>query len=299
MKKITYKMEKNPQYYDEIDLFICSNYSPVLVDQNLLVRVKLLFVVEVDDYIQVGDIRNTATNCKNSKVDFSNIDTDYGITRILAKILNSGMSENSKVYLDTCKVVLPIYTFIYRYLKNEVKVKNIDFIYREYIQYDNPYDYKLHQGKLTSWELECFGGTVDQKLEANIYFLGFEGGLSQAIERFREPEMKILLNGCPSYMPHYKDISKIMNAHLRANKYKEDFYSATNPYEVYNKIAELYEDYAIEYQLVLALCGSTPSCIGAVAYANDHTGVRIVYSRPNAYKFSSSELLNTWIYSNF
>lgn len=294
MNKEIYEIRKNETINADIDYLIVSNYSPLCEKFEEFNKIKNLFLIDSDGTWNKSRKYNNIDNIIVVEIDYSNNAVDYGIVRNYFSKLQ--ISSDALICIDSTNLVLQIYSYIYAYLTDIVQCDKVWFIYHEAKVYKNPSTYNYHDGVISTVQLECFGETENKKKELIVYLIGFEGSLTEAIDRMKEPEKKIIINGFPSYLLSYKDISILNNTHLFSNTYSVDYCSASNPFQTYNKLQSIYKKYNDKYKITVAPCGSTPSCIGAVMFAAAIEDVNIIISRPEKYNFVKRIYENRWLY---
>lgn len=296
MNKVIYDIQKNEKITDNVDWLIVSNYSPLCENLDDFIHIKNIFLIDLDNSWDSKEIFNNVDKIYVVDVNYKNEGIDYGIVREhFSKLL---IGKNDLVCIDTSNLVLPIYSYIYAYLKDIVFCNTVWFMYHETKIYDHPDKYKLHDGILKPVQLECFRETENKKDELMIFLIGFEGSLTMAIDREKEPAKKIIINGFPSYLLSYKDASLTRNTHLFSDNYSLNYCTASNPYQTYNKLLSIYQKYKDKYKISIATCGSTPSSIGAIMFAASIDDVNIITTRPENYKHERREYKNRWIYKS-
>lgn len=294
MKKEIYDIRKNEKIGVPVDWLIISNYSPLCESLDDFIEIRNLFIIDNDGTWNNNIAFDNVNHIFVVKVDYSHDAVDYGIVRDNFSKMNIQM--DNLVCIDSTNLVLQIYSYIYAYLVDIVQCNKVWFIYHEAKIYKNPKDYKYHEGMINTVQLECFREVDRKKKELLVYLIGFEGMLTEAIDREKEPEKKIIINGFPSYLLSYKDVSILNNTHLFSNTYSIDYCTASNPFQTYNKLLSIYNRYNDEYKITIAPCGSTPSSIGAVMFAATIDDVNIIISRPERYNFEERVYENRWLY---
>lgn len=294
MNKQIYDIKKNEICEEPIDWMIMSSYSPLCETMEGFKQIKNLFLIDNDgtwnETIKYPNVERIFL----VKVDYTHTGVDYGIVR--EHFSKMDIHPDHNIYIDSTNLVLQIYSYIYAFLVDIVGCEKICFLYHEARNYKNPKEYKYHDGVITTVQLECFRERDIKKKELIVYLIGFEGMLTMAIDREKEPEKKIIINGFPSYLLSYKDVSILNNSHLFSNNYTVDYCTATNPFQTYNKLDSIYKRYGENYKITIAPCGSTPSSIGAVMFAATIEDVSIIVSRPEKYNYEKRIYENRWIY---
>lgn len=286
---------KNIKVIGTADWVFTSNTSPLMDNLSNFEEIENLIIFCVDPNIDVTLRECSVKKSSVIKIDYSNSDPDYGVTRKV--VANFPMVNGSRVYIDCTNLMVSLYSYIYTYIREVYNESSVSFIYFETVNYEDPQNYQFHVGSLNKIQLDCFTENNDNDRELVVYLTGFEGSLTEVIDREIEPAKKVIINGFPSFLLSYKDISLVKNLHLHVNNFSVDYCSASNPYHVYNKLLSIYEKYKGDYKITLALCGSTPTSIGAIMLASDIGDVKVVVARPEKYEHIKRVYRNMWIYS--
>lgn len=294
MEQEIYQIKKNENIDEVFNWFIISSFSPLIDKMEDVKHIENLIIICNDQHVDIPKSYSNVSNIFFIEVDYSIPCIDYGIVR--NHISKFEFKSDHKICIDTTNLVIQIYSYIYTYLIDLRKCKDVWFIYHEIKAYNNPKEYKYHDGTLKIVQLECFEVKERKMQELIVFLVGFEGILTNLIEREKEPSKKIIINGFPSYLLSYKDVSLMNNSHLFSNKYTIDYCTASNPFQTYNKLLSIYDKYNTEYKITIAPCGSTPSSIGTVMFASTKSDVNIVIARPESYNFCKREYINRWIY---
>lgn len=291
MNNKIYNINKN-EIKESVEWMLVSNLSPSISDMKILSKVSNLIILEMDDteYKVVDGV--AFKSIYKVKIDFNHEDIDFGVVRNHISAIE--IQNNCSICIDVTNLAIPIYTYIIAYFYEIKGVTSLKILYHEAKEYKYPYIH--HEGYLKPVEMECFSKEGSSLNELIIFFIGFEGSVTKVIDIEREPNMKVILNGFPSYLLNYKDVSIVENQHLFSNNYEFDYCNASNPFIVYNKINSIYERNKLDYDISIAVCGSTPSVIGAIIFAKDHKDVNIISIKAEEYNFMTRESQNYWVY---
>ncbi len=297
MNKVTYEMLRNEKITGKLDWLIIGNKSPLSKSLDEFDIIDNLVIIYFDDNPEEDISYKNVNNVFKYCVNYNNSGVDYGIVSDYICKLN--ISTDNFICIDSTCMILPVYAYIYAYLRDIINCKKVWFLYHEAKVYKNPRSYNYHNGTIITKQLECFRQTDIKGDELIIYLIGFEGMLTMAIDREREPAKKIIINGFPSYLISYKDVSILNNTHLYSNNFCIDYCTASNPFQTFNKLLSIYKRYHDKYQITIATCGSTPSSIGALMFAASIDDVNIITARPENYCFEKREYKNRWIYKSY
>lgn len=294
MSREVYDVRKNENIEENVECLVISKYSPLCDNLGDFNYIENLFVIDDNETWDNDTCFENVGNIFVVPINYSDTAVDYGVVRNHFSKIDIG--QDKLVYIDATNLALQIYSYIYAYLVDFVGCSKVWFIYHEAKRYKNPEDYNCHCGNISTVQLECFRETDVNKQELIIYFIGFEGMLTEAIDRVKEPGKKIIINGFPSYLLSYKDVSILNNTHLFVNSYDVDYCIASNPFQTYNKLHSIYKKYNGEYKITIAPCGSTPSSIGAVMFASRIEDVNVIAPRAESYNYESRIYENRWVY---
>jgi hypothetical protein len=204
--------------------------------------------------------------------------------------------SGSAVGIDITSMPHPYFFVLLKYLKERILIKCVDVFYTEPNQYIitcemfGKYKYASSVGELTAEPMPAYTGTRSDKEHMLLVIqMGFEGQLSQFIYDSTSPEKYVVINGFPSYLPKYRDLSIIFNE-LLEKETCEEIYSASadNPFEMYNVLKLINERFS-GYEINIAPLGTKPMALGACVFVLDHPEVKIVYPRPAQYVMQTSK----------
>jgi hypothetical protein len=158
--------------------------------------------------------------------------------------------------------------------------------------------FRTSTGPLSISEIPGYSGQGSRDSNRKlIILLGFDGDLSKEINEDVSPEETIVVNGFPSYVPKFKDVSLIANEKLIDDqRVKVRFARANNPFDVYNVLEEIRQKDGQSFMNVAPL-GTKPMALGACLFALHNPDVRVVYPLPQKYedKYSNASW-SSWAY---
>ena len=223
-------------------------------------------------------------------------------TTCLDEFAKIGFDGSAKVGIDISCLTKPYFYYIIKLLKKNFNIKDLPVFYTE------PKSYRIPKGiyeafHTSSGELEIIsmpgfiGEDAQGKASKLVILLGFDGDLSKEINEDVSPNETILVNGFPSYVPKFKDISLTVNEKLVNDHGEIRYAKANNPFETYNVLQAIKEK-TPGTLLKVAPLGTKPMALGACLFALHNPEVRIIYPMPKAYKNDYSESSwNSWVYN--
>lgn len=141
-------------------------------------------------------------------------------------------------------------------------------------------------------EIKSIPGYEGEKAKKTILIiiLGFDGKVAIRIKEEYNAEKVLLVNGFPSYLPKFRDISLLNNKELVSSCNSEEIFSAyaDNPFEIYNvlyRIRKKYED----YKLLIAPLGAKPLALGVCKFAMDYPQTAVLYVDSTKYVEKNTE----------
>lgn len=241
----------------------------------------------------------------------SNVSTSYDDPRTYTNILEKqfGILENSvQIGIDITgfknQFFFPLLKFLYYKLKKD----KIDVFYTEPATYKFPksrsrssnfpnmledtnilFNYSKANAGIEIKSIPEFAGTSSKKTVL-VILLGFDGKVAVRIKEEYSAEKVILINGFPSYLPKFRDISLLNNKELVLACGKNDIYStyADNPFEVYNVLKRIKEQY-VDYKMLIAPLGAKPLALGTCIFAIDYPQTAVLYVESTNYVEKTTE----------
>jgi hypothetical protein len=221
----------------------------------------------------------------------------------LEEITKNNFNKKTKIGIDISCFTKPYFFFIIKLLKERFSVGNI------YVFYTEPKSYLFPKGLFKSFhscsgplsieEIQGYSGFESRGAKRKlVILLGFDGDLSKEINEDISPNNTIVVNGFPSYIPKFKDISLIANEkHVSDHNIEVCYARANNPFEVYNLLQAIKDNDGEDTFINIAPLGTKPMALGACLFALHNPNVRIVYPMPENYKNKySDKSWNSWIY---
>ena len=210
------------------------------------------------------------------------------------------LCAGKKVGIDITLFTKPYFFWLIKYL-HRTGLARVSVFYTEPESYrysqGSPETYHSTAGPLTVSEIQGFpgGARVGESTHLTI-FLGFDGELSAAVNEDVAPEELVVVNGFPSYVPKFKDISLVNNSDTVDAATERRSSAADNPFDTYNEL-ELIRKSAGEKPMTIAPLGTKPMALGACLFAISHEDVRIVLPLPNEYLTKTTrKSWRTWRY---
>lgn len=229
--------------------------------------------------------------------------TDPGSILPFLETFHHHMIPGETIAIDISCFTKPFFFYIIKFLKERVNCQEVRVFYTEpatYIFSSGLYDsYHSTSGTLQIVEVPGFTGhDTDTISSLLVILLGFDERLATFLATEIEPNEIILVNGFPSYLPVFKDISLINNERLVAGRENSVVYyaRANNPFEVYNLLEHLRSKH-LDAFLSIAALGTKPMALGACLFAALNPDVRLVYPLPEKYSDKTTDNCSTsWLY---
>lgn len=315
MRKIIYEMKlvsKDIIENSSFDIFLLAGGSDyrayeilrIMKIKNISIN-KILFF-DFNERIQSIDCSDPYFEYK--KIGFDNIspiscfikDPNSCLNNLI--ILEKEISTSSKIAIDISCFTKPYFFYLIKLFKERFKIKSINVFYTEPQSYLFPRgvfsSYHSSTGPLTILEIPGFSGYEARgEKRVLVILLGFEGDLSKEINEDISPSETLVVNGFPSYMPKFKDISLIVNEKLAGDKNVEVRFSrANNPFETFNLLESIKKQNENAF-INIAPLGTKPMALGACLFALNYQKVRVVYPFPETYKKeTTNKCWNSWQY---
>ena len=238
----------------------------------------------------------------DSRVYCSNNNDDDDVKHVV----KLPIKESTELGIDITGFTIPDIFRIFFVLKEIIKISKIHVFYTEpqFYLFKNSlfsqYGFLTEEGEYSGIkEYMNSGSNADETL---VLFLGFDKDASNYIHAQAYPAEVVAINGFPSYLPKWKDISLFNNdILLNENNMNESgkmfFARANNPFSAYNTLYDVYEKFP---QKLLNICvlGTKPMALGACLFALDNMEkVKVTYLYPKTYNSETTESsTKTWYY---
>jgi hypothetical protein len=214
------------------------------------------------------------------------------------------MKSDVKIALDISCFTKPYFFSLIRLFSLMKNVQTLTTFYTEPLSYrfskGNYQSYKSTDGPLDFIEIPGFPGEkADIDKEIAVILLGFDGELSAQTNEEIGINDTIIINGFPSYLPKFKDISIINNDKLLSSAISSDakkYASANNPFDTYNILFNIRRKNPNALFIIVPV-GTKPMALGSCLFAIDHPPCRFIYPLPMKYKQkTTASCFNTWYY---
>ncbi len=246
---------------------------------------------------------------KNDNVH--NVMTSYDDSRTYTKILEKQyelLRNSAQIGIDITGFKNQFFFPLIKFLHYKLEKEMIDVFYTEPATYKFPksrsrltffpnvkddvnilFNYSKANAGIEIKSIPEFAGTSSKKTVL-VILLGFDGKVAVRIKEEYSAEKVILINGFPSYLPKFRDISLLNNKELVLACEKNDIYStyADNPFEVYNVLKRIKEQYA-DYKMLIAPLGAKPLALGTCIFAIDYPQTAVLYVESTDYVEKTTE----------
>ena len=244
---------------------------------------------------------------ENYKIKVENLAYDYEVTFAYENNWSSYSTEFidmfkgkkiEKVFIDITAMI-PQYYYLFIYIFKEVILSGeISILYTSPNYYSTQYTSSSFLSKSENFTISFMPGFSNDistsKETLYIVILGFDGNLFRWFMDHTDTDNIVCLNGFPSYLPNYKDVSVINNRIYPENL---RYSNALNPYYTYNSLQKIYDENHKKYSIQILPLGSKPMSIGAALFAIENKDVSIINILSDKYTFSSSvENAEGWLF---
>jgi hypothetical protein len=266
--------------------------------ENRAINVKNIVIIDCEgEHYPISD-ENKDLYQKYEESKYNKIEIKSCIVEpsaFIKSLKDNGINLNnqSKVGIDITSMNHPYFFVLIKYLKDWVKVKSVDIFYTEPDAYNITQgllgEFKSTVGQLSAIPMPSYSsGTPSGKSTLLVIILGFDGPLSRFIYNSILPEKYVVINGFPSFLPKYRDLSILFNELLDKEIFDEMYHaSADNPFETYNVLKKIYEKYN-NFEIHITAIGTKPMALGTCLFAIDYPKVNVVYPRPEKYSTRNS-----------
>lgn len=221
----------------------------------------------------------------------------------LAELAKNDFQLTDKIGIDISCFTKPYFYYLMKLLSERFSVATLTIYYTEPQSYLFPKGlfskFQTSAGPLSITEIPGYSGQELRNSKRKlVILLGFDGDLSKEINEDVAPNETIVVNGFPSYVPKFKDISLIANEKLVSDlNIKVQFARANNPFDVYNLLERIKIAGPIGSFINVAPLGTKPMALGACLFALHNPDVRVVYPVPEQYEDKySTACWNSWTY---
>lgn len=212
-------------------------------------------------------------------------------------------ANDNMIAIDISCFTKPYFFYLIKYIHERLSIAKLVVFYTEPFSYKFPKkglfsSYHETEGPIRIMEIPGFSGIKERGgVTVLIVQLGFEADSLDEINDDVSPNESFLVNGFPSYMPKFKDISLVINEYYTSNKDSIILYSrANNPFEIFNLLEKIKKNYNNAF-INIAPLGTKPMALGACIFAIHYPDVRVVFPFSEKYKkVTTEECWNSWIY---
>lgn len=237
--------------------------------------------------------------------------TSYSDSRSYAEILGNQseiLKNSKKIGIDITGFKNQFFFPLIKFLYCKMGIIGMDVFYTEPATYKFPksragesyfpnvrsssntlFNYSKSKDGIEIGSIEGFTGASSTKTVL-VILIGFDGKVAVRVKEEYSAEKVILVNGFPSYLPKFRDISLLNNKELVAACGKNDIYStyADNPFEVYNVLKRIKERYP-DFKMLIAPLGAKPLALGTCVFAIDYPQTAVLYVKSSNYVERTTE----------
>lgn len=241
----------------------------------------------------------------------TNVRTSYNDSRPYKQILEDEielLKSSDRIGIDITGFKNQFFFPLIKFLYSKMEIAEIDVFYTEPATYKFPksesrkpcfpnmrdntntlFNYSKSKAGVEIKSIEGFEGKSAKKTVL-VILIGFDGKVAVRIKEEYSAEKVILVNGFPSYLPKFRDISLLNNKELVSSCGKNDIYNtyADNPFEVYNVLKRVKEKYQ-EYKMLIAPLGAKPLALGTCIFAIDYPQTAVLYVESSNYVEKTTE----------
>lgn len=320
MSKKIYKMLKIEEVHGNIDLDLfvfCNNGSSrANVFFNLL-GVKMsaanTIAYSIEGNVLAGIVSGVSTTLHQIDLGVDYLETKISQTTALIDSIVKNKDQCS-IGIDISVMPKQLFFVIIAYLKKVYDNIEVIVFYTEpknYVFYNDMLkyfgegtehifsNYKYLDGNLEKKTIPGFAGRPSRaNKKLLVIILGFEKGLSYELVTKQSFDKVILINGFPSLLPKFKDISIINNADILHNISWKNILnaSANNPFDTYNLLEKIRTE-NLDCSITIAPLGTKPMALGACLFGLSNEQVSIIYFDAKKFRHSDSiEHSSSWVY---
>jgi hypothetical protein len=212
--------------------------------------------------------------------------------------------DNKKSFaIDISCFTKPYFFYLLKYVHERISISSPTVFYTEPFSYKFPKkglfsSYHETEGPIKIEEIPGFNGIRERGGDkVLIVLLGFESESLDEIDLDVSPNKSFFVNGFPSYVPKFKDISLVVNENFTGNKDNIILYSrANNPFEVFNLLEKVKKNFNNAF-INIAPLGTKPMALGACLFAIHNPEVKVLFPISDKYeKVTTDECWNSWVY---
>jgi len=208
-----------------------------------------------------------------------------------------GIGVSANVALDISVLTEPYFFAVLYALRDVVQLSFVDVFYTEPSSY---LPSAFTNERFRPLEVPGYTGEWNYRNEKLlVVVLGFEGAASSFMLQHSEPSLTIPVNGFPSFLLYYKDKSVLRNQSLLGNSFTRTqmrYATANDPFETYNTVAEICDEYQ-RFAITVSSLGPKPMSLGCALYALNHKEIKVVHAVPEHYpNETTKECGRTWLF---
>lgn len=214
------------------------------------------------------------------------------------------LTPDSSVIVDITSFIKPYFFLLLKKLFKDYQLKKLGILYTEPLHYkkSKSEDYSFSSGSKMVGEIPGFGYHEDTaKKKLLIIIMGFEGARFSEVHTSIESDLTIPINGFPSYVLDYKNVSIIMNKDMLVDancSHNMEMASASDPFETLAILKGIHKQWHDSHIMTISPLGTKPMALGSCLFSLIQHDVRVVFPYPTRYEplTSTQESGITWLY---
>jgi hypothetical protein len=216
----------------------------------------------------------------------------------------SVLDPSDSVVVDISVFTKPYLFALLRSLQIIGKLSRVQVLYTEPSFYlkDRSNRWAFTKRPYEVFELPGYAGRSDESAQRLlVMLLGFDGGEAHWVYEDQAPTVTVPINGFPSYLLYYKDVSLMENSFLfeeQRTKSLLEYAPANDPFGTFNALDRIRRKHPRgQYTMTITPLGTKPMALGSALFALYNDDVRVVYPMPSRYGLKvSQEVGKTWLY---
>ncbi len=307
-----FDLDNNSSEYfsSQIDFLICGFRSDIEADDRAK-HVPTLINHNGDTYFFNTDENANDLSYVIKDKEGTIIDKQENLSLIpdLRKILKDNNANQASICIDITSLKQPILFLLIKLLLSEIKPKRLFAAYtapKEYKKVNHinvgEEEYELYDRIVgCNYSLPGFAKINRNDNELLVTPFGFERQRLLSLYENVEPKGGLIpILGYPPVIPGWNLTALYMNYNVLSDSSSEgriEHCDAACPFELYEILTKIYNNYADDYKILIAPLGTRPHSLGCVLFASLHQQqCHLIYDFPIEKAFRSMGVLKSYIY---